>query len=249
MPLAQLARVLQPAADGSLVQPQDGQATLGRAASRKDTVRRVAAGGAAHEAAPDVRRTPNLSEEKRIAAQRIAHDLLERVTTLMRPRPRLPRRSTAARRRSRPASCSACGWRRRSARTCSAWSTCSTSPRPACIRPTAKRCCVALDRLKRVGQLAVRGRARPGRDAPRRLAGRRRPRCRRAGRARALQRPARRAARTWRRRTPRATCSPKPAPRLKPPRTPKGWLQLEGITRNNLHGAGRRLPARRASPR
>jgi excinuclease ABC subunit A len=42
----------------------------------------VAAGRSAHAAAPDVRRTPNLSEEKRIAAQRIAHDMLERITTL-----------------------------------------------------------------------------------------------------------------------------------------------------------------------
>ena len=50
-------------------------------------------------------------------------------------------RSSAARRRSRPASCSGCGWRRRCARTCSASSTCSTSPRPACTRPTPRRCC------------------------------------------------------------------------------------------------------------
>ncbi len=49
-----------------------------RAAARRDTARRVAAGGSAHAGAPDVRRTPDLSHEKRIAAQRIAHDLLER---------------------------------------------------------------------------------------------------------------------------------------------------------------------------
>ncbi|HEY4554937.1 MAG TPA: excinuclease ABC subunit UvrA, partial [Lysobacter sp.] len=39
-------------------------------------------GQAAHEAAPDVRRTPNLSLEKRIAAQRIAGDLVARIGTL-----------------------------------------------------------------------------------------------------------------------------------------------------------------------
>ncbi len=50
--------------------------------AKKDTARRVAAGGAAHEGASDVRRTPNLSEEKRIAAQRIAQDLLARIATL-----------------------------------------------------------------------------------------------------------------------------------------------------------------------
>ena len=53
-----------------------------RAAARDDTARRVAAGGSAHAGAPDVRRTPNLSEEKRIAAQRIADDLVERIGTL-----------------------------------------------------------------------------------------------------------------------------------------------------------------------
>ena len=71
-------------------------------------------------------------------------------------------RWSAARRRCRPASCSGCGWRRRCAPTCSAWSTCSTSRRRACIRPTPRRCCAALDRLKRLGQLAVRHRARAG---------------------------------------------------------------------------------------
>src|SRR5246127_5088184 len=45
--------------------------------------KRIAAGGSAHKASPDVRRTPNLSEEKRVAAQRIAAELLERLTTLV----------------------------------------------------------------------------------------------------------------------------------------------------------------------
>ncbi|MDQ6639882.1 MAG: ATP-binding cassette domain-containing protein, partial [Pseudomonadota bacterium] len=36
----------------------------------------------AHAGAPDVRRTPNLSEEKRIAAQRITQDLVARIGTL-----------------------------------------------------------------------------------------------------------------------------------------------------------------------
>jgi excinuclease ABC subunit A len=45
--------------------------------------RRVAAGGSAHKSAPDVRRTPNLSEEKRLAAQRLASELLERLTPLI----------------------------------------------------------------------------------------------------------------------------------------------------------------------
>lgn len=81
MPLAQLAQVLKQAAEGRLA-PGHDRATLSRSASRKDSERRVAAGGSAHKSAPDVRRTGNLSEEKRIAAQRIAHDFIDRVTTL-----------------------------------------------------------------------------------------------------------------------------------------------------------------------
>ncbi len=65
----------------------------------------------------------------------------------------------------------------------------------------------ALDRLKAVGQFAVRGRARAGRDPPRRLDRRRRPGRRRAGRRGALQRPAGRAWRRSRRRRRGAICS------------------------------------------
>lgn len=82
LPLAELADVLRPVAQGRLAGRADG-GTLGRDAARKAVERRVAAGGASHSAAPDVRRTPNLSEEKRIAAQRIAHDILERTASLI----------------------------------------------------------------------------------------------------------------------------------------------------------------------
>ncbi|BBZ64990.1 excinuclease ABC subunit A [Mycolicibacterium insubricum] len=44
---------------------------------------RVAAGGAAHTAAPDVRQTPNMSPEKRAAAQRLVSDLQERLQPLI----------------------------------------------------------------------------------------------------------------------------------------------------------------------
>ncbi|MFN3571711.1 MAG: excinuclease ABC subunit A, partial [Polaromonas sp.] len=81
MPLDRMAELLAPVARGEFGPPANG-ATLSRKKAGADTARRVAAGGAAHEAAPDVRRTPNLSEEKRIAAQRIAQDLLARITTL-----------------------------------------------------------------------------------------------------------------------------------------------------------------------
>ena len=82
LPLEVLAEVLQPAAQGRMAAQAQG-ATLSRETARRDTKRRVAAGGSAHADAPDVRRTGNLSEEKRIAAQRIAQSLLVRVGTLI----------------------------------------------------------------------------------------------------------------------------------------------------------------------
>ncbi|WP_434643856.1 excinuclease ABC subunit A [Achromobacter piechaudii] len=81
LPLARIAEVLAPAASGQFDAPATG-AARSRATSRKDTARRVAAGGLAHTGSSDVRRTPDLSPEKRIAAQRIAHDLVERIGTL-----------------------------------------------------------------------------------------------------------------------------------------------------------------------
>ena len=56
---------------------------LGKAARDAAVKRRVAAGGSAHKSAPDVRRTPNLSDEKRVAAQRLASELLERLGPLI----------------------------------------------------------------------------------------------------------------------------------------------------------------------
>jgi len=91
LPVSEMAEVLKPAAAGRF-EASDGadarrrssraDATLTRAAARADRARRVAAGGSAHAGAPDVRRTPNLSEEKRIVAQRIAADLVARIGTL-----------------------------------------------------------------------------------------------------------------------------------------------------------------------
>ncbi|KQP22744.1 excinuclease ABC subunit UvrA [Pseudorhodoferax sp. Leaf267] len=81
LPMQRLAEVLTPAAQGTQAAQDAGQ-VLPRKAAQRDTARRVAAGGAAHSAAPDVRRTANLSEEKRIAAQRIAHEVLQRVQAL-----------------------------------------------------------------------------------------------------------------------------------------------------------------------
>ncbi|HEX2539994.1 MAG TPA: excinuclease ABC subunit UvrA [Caldimonas sp.] len=82
MPLDHAAALLAPAAAGRLDGDGAAGSTLSRAAAQRDTSRRVAAGGSAHDAAFDVRRTPNLSEEKRIAAQRLAADLAARIATL-----------------------------------------------------------------------------------------------------------------------------------------------------------------------
>ena len=81
MSFNRMVELLQPIAEGRFDEEAD-DATLSRTDARKDTARRVAAGGSAHKAAPDVRRTGNLSAEKRIAAQRIAQDLLLRIATL-----------------------------------------------------------------------------------------------------------------------------------------------------------------------
>ena len=80
LPLRELAEVLAPTARGAALAARGHG--ISKAASRAQTAGRVAAGRSAHAAAPDVRRTPNMSEEKLIAAQRIAHDMLERLTTL-----------------------------------------------------------------------------------------------------------------------------------------------------------------------
>ncbi len=81
LPLSDIARALEPASQGRF-EPITGGGERSRATSRKDTARRIARGGAAHAGSSDVRLTPDLSEEKRIAAQRIAHDLIERIGTL-----------------------------------------------------------------------------------------------------------------------------------------------------------------------
>ncbi|WP_336489382.1 excinuclease ABC subunit UvrA [Methylobacterium nigriterrae] len=86
MPLSDLAETLRPAAEDWL--PDDDTAdnadpgTLDREAGRRDRAQRAASGASAHAGAPDVRATPNLSIEKRLAAQRLAADLIDRIGTL-----------------------------------------------------------------------------------------------------------------------------------------------------------------------
>lgn len=83
MPLLQVAEVLKPvAAQRYLEHAEETGETLSHAQTREARQQRVAHGASGHGSAPDVRHTPNLSLEKRLAAQRIAEDLLERVSTL-----------------------------------------------------------------------------------------------------------------------------------------------------------------------
>ncbi|MEP6505362.1 MAG: excinuclease ABC subunit UvrA, partial [Betaproteobacteria bacterium] len=82
MPLDAVAALLAPASTGRFDEAPQPASTVTRGQARADTARRVIAGGSAHAGGADVRRTPNLSEEKRLAAQRIARDLVERIATL-----------------------------------------------------------------------------------------------------------------------------------------------------------------------
>ena len=84
--LSKLRDLLAPVAAGDMARGAGG-AVLDKGARDAAIAGRVAAGGSArktaHKAAPDVRRTPNLSDEKRLAAQRLASELLERLTPLI----------------------------------------------------------------------------------------------------------------------------------------------------------------------
>ena len=82
--LAQLAEIIRPAAEGTLKQNTvKSVKPLNRKAAQASVDKRVGAGGAAHKGAPDVRRTDNLSIEKRLAAERLCTELLSRLTTLI----------------------------------------------------------------------------------------------------------------------------------------------------------------------
>ncbi len=80
LPLNKLAELLRPAAEGRMTAKASG--AISRQASQKAAEARIAGGGASHAAAPDVRRTGSMSEEKILAAQRLSQGLMERLTTL-----------------------------------------------------------------------------------------------------------------------------------------------------------------------
>ncbi|MDB5856717.1 MAG: Excinuclease subunit [Ramlibacter sp.] len=82
LPVEQVIAVMRPAAEGHLAQSVPAGNKLSRGAARRATEARVARGGASHSAAPDVRLTSPVSEEKRIAAQRLAQEAMLRLQTL-----------------------------------------------------------------------------------------------------------------------------------------------------------------------
>ena len=81
LPLDSIAEVLAPAARGEFQVSKPGK-TRSKADGQRDMALRLAQGGLAHVGSSDVRRTPNLSEEKQIAAQRIAQELIDRIASL-----------------------------------------------------------------------------------------------------------------------------------------------------------------------
>ena len=80
--LLKLRDLLRPVAAGEHRGAESGD-VLDRRAREAAVAQRVAAGGSAHKAAPDIRRTPNMSDEKRAAAQRLSADLIERLGPLI----------------------------------------------------------------------------------------------------------------------------------------------------------------------
>ncbi|WP_438282380.1 excinuclease ABC subunit A [Pseudomonas alabamensis] len=84
LPLLDLARLLdEVAAADYLDQAEEAGPVLTHQQTREARAQRVAQGGNPHPGGQDVRHTHNLSLEKRLAAQRIAAELLERITTLV----------------------------------------------------------------------------------------------------------------------------------------------------------------------
>ncbi|WP_416057523.1 excinuclease ABC subunit A [Stenotrophomonas maltophilia] len=79
MPLDQLADLLERVAQGDFGAHEAGTRS---STTGKDRAQRAASGRASHAAAPDVRLTSALSEEKRLAAQRLAGGVMARIRQL-----------------------------------------------------------------------------------------------------------------------------------------------------------------------
>ncbi len=83
LPFSELCDLFTPIARGEFGAEVPDGVVLDKKKRADAVSRRVAAGGSAHDSAPDIRRTPNLSGEKRLAAKRLAEELLERLHPLI----------------------------------------------------------------------------------------------------------------------------------------------------------------------
>ncbi len=81
MPLDQLAALIEPIANGDFSAHTSGAVT-DKEVTRRDRAARASSGRAVHAVSPDVRRTSALSEEKRLAAQRLADGVVARLHQL-----------------------------------------------------------------------------------------------------------------------------------------------------------------------
>lgn len=81
MPLDKLAALLEPITQGDFHAHTAGSGT-NKDATKRDRAERAASGRAVHSISPDVRRTSALSDEKRIAAERIASSVMARLRQL-----------------------------------------------------------------------------------------------------------------------------------------------------------------------
>lgn len=81
MPIDRLAALLEPVCRGDFRSHSAGAATE-KTSTQRDRAQRAATGRAAHTVAPDVRRTSALSEEKRVAARRLAEGIVVRLRQL-----------------------------------------------------------------------------------------------------------------------------------------------------------------------
>ncbi len=86
LPLTELSELIERAvedASGELNQVETSGQPLDETARRAATQQRVTAGGSAHTAAPDVRRTPNRSVEKVAATARLGAELIDRLRPII----------------------------------------------------------------------------------------------------------------------------------------------------------------------
>jgi excinuclease ABC subunit A len=217
-------------AQGAALRPRGAQAAIAE---------RVAAGGSAHAGAFDVRRTPDLSAEKRIAAQRIAAGVVARIETL-----RALGLGYLSLDRGTPTLSSGELQRLRLATQIRSnlFGVVYVLDEPtAGLHPRTAPPCSARSTRSSVRELGLHRRARPRNDAPRGLDRRRRPDAGERGGRVLYSGPPAGLADVGASHTARYLFDRAPLPERRP-RGPHSWLVLRGITRNNLVDLDVRFP-------